>query len=94
MLGVRLLKGGVRKTTFYPLLLDALKVQVHIQGAAQAQEAIAATLHYQMAYRVQNHAYDLSLPGGTDALFLNIEEGQSASCTHIPRQISRAELIK
>ena len=39
-----------------PHLLDALKVQVQIIGANQVTDAIAATLHYQMLYRVQNHA--------------------------------------
>lgn len=67
---------------------------MHILGAAQAHEAITSTLHYQMVSRVQNHAYYLSLPGGKEALILNIEEGQSASCTHVPRRISRAELIR
>ena len=34
-----------------PHLLDALKVQVQIVGVDQVQDAVAATLHYQMCTR-------------------------------------------
>ena len=36
-------------------LCDALKVQVQITGASQVQDTFAATLHYQLAYRLQNY---------------------------------------
>ena len=36
-------------------LCDALKVQVQITGASQVQDTFAATLHYELAYRLQNH---------------------------------------
>ena len=49
-------------------LLDALKVQVQIIGVEQDPKSIGATLHYQMAYRLQDHALDLALPSSTDAL--------------------------
>ncbi|CDP22247.1 unnamed protein product [Coffea canephora] len=77
-----------------PHLLDALKVQVQIIGVDQVQDAIAATLHYQMAYRVQNHALDLTIPGGEDALLIQVDEKNSTSCTHIPRQISKPDLVQ
>ena len=77
-----------------PHLLDALKVQVQIIGADQMTDAIAATLHYQMVYRIQNHILDLTIPGGEDALFIRINEKNSVSCTHMPRQISKLELIQ
>ena len=35
-----------------PHLCDALKVQVQIIGASQVQDTFAATLHYQLAYRL------------------------------------------
>ncbi|KAL0011216.1 hypothetical protein SO802_006324 [Lithocarpus litseifolius] len=41
-----------------PHLCDALKVQVQITGASQVQDTFAATLHYQLAYRLQNHAFE------------------------------------
>ena len=45
-----------------PHLCDALKVQVQITGASQVQDTFAATLHYQLAYRLQNHAFDMAVP--------------------------------
>ena len=77
-----------------PHLLDALKVQVQIYGAEQIPDWIAATLHYQMTYRVQNHALDLTLPGGEEALLIRVDEQHSATCTHVPRHISRTDLIQ
>ncbi|KAH0729901.1 hypothetical protein KY289_001089 [Solanum tuberosum] len=56
-----------------PYLTEALKIHVQILGAPGARDAIQATLHYQLACRVQNHAMDLSLPGGQNALFQNID---------------------
>ncbi|KAI8530426.1 hypothetical protein RHMOL_Rhmol11G0057200 [Rhododendron molle] len=76
-------------------MLTDLKVQVQIGGASQISTTYAATLHYQMAYRLQNHAFDMSLPSSTDeALFLTINAPHQASCVHVPRQISRPELLK
>ncbi|KAK9000993.1 hypothetical protein V6N11_082787 [Hibiscus sabdariffa] len=40
-----------------PNLMDALKVQIHIVGAQQVESSIIATLHYQIVYRVQDHAF-------------------------------------
>ncbi|WMV33045.1 hypothetical protein MTR67_026430 [Solanum verrucosum] len=78
-----------------PYLTEALKIQVQILGAPQARDAIHATLHYQLAWRVQNHVMDLSLPGGQNALFLNVEgTNGTTQCTKIPRQICRDELVK
>ncbi|KAH0661623.1 hypothetical protein KY284_026554 [Solanum tuberosum] len=67
-------------------LTEALKIHVQILGAPQARDAIQATLHYQLAWRVQNHVMDLSLPGGQDALFLNVDAtNRTTQCTQIPR---------
>ncbi|CDP21204.1 unnamed protein product [Coffea canephora] len=77
-----------------PHLLEALKVQVQIIGAKQVSDAIAATLHYQMVYRVQNHAQDLAIPGGENALLIRVDEKNGTSCTHVPRQILKQELIQ
>ncbi|CAL9217700.1 unnamed protein product, partial [Arabidopsis halleri] len=59
-------------------------------------ETIQTTLNAEiMAYRVQNHAMDLSLPRDTeDALLIQLESQHSPSCIHIPRQIPREELVK
>lgn len=77
-----------------PHLLDALKVQVQIVGADQVQDSIAATLHCQMVYRVQNHALDLKVLGSEDALLIQVDEKNSTSCIHVPRQISKSDLIQ
>ncbi|XP_075109033.1 uncharacterized protein LOC142180838 [Nicotiana tabacum] len=78
-----------------PYLTEALKFQVKIQGAPQAKDSIQATLHHQMAWRVKNYAMDLFLPGGENALLLNIDATKgNTMCTQIPRQISRDEHVK
>ena len=74
-------------------LLDALNVQVQIIGADQVLDAIAVTLHYQLGYKMQNHALDLTIPGD-EALLIRVDEKNSAACTHAPRQISKSELIQ
>ncbi|KAH1120852.1 hypothetical protein J1N35_004012 [Gossypium stocksii] len=43
-----------------PNLLTALKVQIQIIGAPQIASSIIATLHSQIVYRVQDHAFNLS----------------------------------
>ncbi|KAK6786291.1 hypothetical protein RDI58_014816 [Solanum bulbocastanum] len=78
-----------------PYLTEVLKILVQILGAPQARDAIQATLHYQLAWRVQNHAMDLSLLGCQNALFLSVESTNGTTqCTQIPRQICRDELFK
>ncbi|KAG5251713.1 movement protein [Salix suchowensis] len=47
-----------------------------------------------MAYRVQNHAFDLVLPVTNDALLIIVDTNQRATCTHVPRQILKEELQK
>ena len=52
---------------------DTLKVQVQIIGASQVQDTFATTLHYQLAYRLQNHAFDMAVPDiaqSNDALLI------------------------
>ncbi|KAH0672759.1 hypothetical protein KY290_024988 [Solanum tuberosum] len=78
-----------------PYLMEALKIQVQILSAPQARDAIHATLHYQLAWRVQNYDRDLSLPGGQHSLFLDIDATNGTThCAQIPRQITKKELVK
>ncbi|KAL3643584.1 hypothetical protein CASFOL_014399 [Castilleja foliolosa] len=78
-----------------PQIYQNLQIQLQITGAPQIDNTYVATLHHQMAYRVQNHAMDLSLPRDTeDALLIQLESQHSPSCIHIPRQIPRNELIQ
>ena len=57
-------------------LLDALRVQLQIVGVDQDPQSLGATLHYQMAYRIQNHAIDLALPITTNALMISLDSHQ------------------
>ncbi|KAL4568290.1 hypothetical protein LXL04_023899 [Taraxacum kok-saghyz] len=50
-----------------------------------------------MAYRVQNHSLDIMVPGHAnsgDALFLDVDSNATPTCTYVPRQLSRDELLK
>ncbi|ESQ51076.1 hypothetical protein EUTSA_v10022984mg, partial [Eutrema salsugineum] len=62
-----------------PQIFQNMQIQLQITGASQVGNTYVATLHHQMAYRVQNHAMDLT---------------RISSCIHIPRQIPREELVK
>ena len=74
--------------------LDTLKVEVQIVGVEQDPKSIGSTLHYQMAYILQDHALDLAIPSTTEALMISIDSNQVATYTHISRQIPTEELIK
>ncbi|OWM74431.1 hypothetical protein CDL15_Pgr013335 [Punica granatum] len=47
-----------------------------------------------MAYRVQNHTLDLSLSGSEEALIILVDSMNAPPCIHVPRQISRVDLVK
>ena len=55
-----------------------------VTGVDQVLEIYQATLHYQMAYGVQNHAFDLGLPLTNDTLLITVDTNQRATCTHVP----------
>ncbi|GMN18939.1 hypothetical protein TIFTF001_046876 [Ficus carica] len=59
-----------------------------------APNSIFTTLHYQMVYRVQNHALDLALPGTTEALMITADSQNAPMCTQIPKQVPTEELKK
>ena len=78
-----------------PHLCDALKVQVQITGASQVQDTFATTLHYQLAYRLQNHAFDmavLDMAQSNDVLLIQVDPGMTPMCTFIPRQLNRDQM--
>ncbi|KAI9102936.1 hypothetical protein K1719_023375 [Acacia pycnantha] len=80
---------------FDETLLGRLKVQIQITGAEQDSQAIMATLHHQIIYRLQNHALDLSLPNSTtDALVAILNRADETSIIQIPRQIPKEELAQ
>ncbi|KAJ7012142.1 hypothetical protein NC653_002273 [Populus alba x Populus x berolinensis] len=67
-----------------PQLHHFLKVQLQITGAYQVLDTYQAIFHYQMAYQVQNHAFDLVLPVTNDALLITVDTNQRATYTHVP----------
>ncbi|KAG2329242.1 hypothetical protein Bca52824_000422 [Brassica carinata] len=78
-----------------PNLMKTLKVQLQLIGAPMQEKSIAATLHHQIVYRIQNHALDLVLPSSDEALYLEVTSASHApNSIKIPRQISREELIR
>ncbi|KAK8568402.1 hypothetical protein V6N12_006955 [Hibiscus sabdariffa] len=77
-----------------PNLMDALKVQIHIVGAQQVESSIIATLHYQIVYRVQDHAFRLGGCGSNYSLLITVNTQEQPHCVHIPRQIPKEELIQ
>ena len=77
-------------------LSTRLKVQIQITGSDQVPEAMSATLHHQIIYRLQNHSIDLPLTGcSSDSLLVvtNREE-DIPSIVQIPRRITREELTQ
>ncbi|CDY17519.1 BnaC03g65440D [Brassica napus] len=58
------------------------------------EKSVAATLHHQIVYRIQDHALDLVLPSSDEALYLEVTSAsQAPNSIQIPRQISREELL-
>ncbi|GJY64068.1 hypothetical protein Tco_0465528 [Tanacetum coccineum] len=79
-----------------PSLPTTLKAQIHIGGTPQVN-TFQATFHYQMAYRVQNHSLDILVPGQDNAgddLLIDVDSNATPTCTYVPRQLSRDELVK
>ena len=53
----------------------------------------ATTLHYQMAYRVQDHAIDNSIPHKKDIPFVKIDsQKNSTTSVHVPKAVTREEM--
>ena len=78
-----------------PHLCDALKVQVQITRASQVQDTFAVTLHYQLAYRLQNHAFDMAIPDmaqSNDALLIQVDPRMTPMCTFVPRQLNKDQM--
>ena len=74
----------------HPHFCDALKVQVQITGASQIQDTFATTLHYQLAYRLQNHAFGMVVPDM--ALLIQVDLGMTPMCTFVSKQLTRDQM--
>ncbi|KAE8719974.1 hypothetical protein F3Y22_tig00109923pilonHSYRG00045 [Hibiscus syriacus] len=66
-----------------PNLMDVLKVQIHIVGAPQIKSSIIATLHYQIVYRIQDHAFKFNGSGTGDSLLISVNTQEQPHCVHI-----------
>ena len=67
-----------------------------ITGASQVQDTYAATLHYQLVYRLQNHAFVMVVPEMAqtdDALLIQVESRLTPMCAFVPRQLIRDQMI-
>ena len=79
----------------YSHLYDALKVQAQITRASQVQDTFAATLHYHLAYRLQNHAFDMAVTNiaqSNDALLIQVDPRMTLMCTFVPRQLNKDQM--
>ena len=77
-----------------PHLCKALKIQVQITGASQVQDTFA-TLHCQLAYRLQNHAFDmavLDMAQSNDALLIQVDPRMTRMWTFVPRQLNKDQM--
>ncbi|KAK8291990.1 hypothetical protein V6Z12_D06G093400 [Gossypium hirsutum] len=77
-----------------PNLMDTLKVQIQIVGAEMVESAVTATLHYQIVYRVQDHAFKLANQGSDDSLLISVNTREEPHCIHVPKRIPKQELLK
>ncbi|KAI9196478.1 hypothetical protein LWI28_024308 [Acer negundo] len=68
-------------------LHNCLKVQLHILGISTLPKSYMATLHHRIAYRLQDHALDLLIPGHFgDTIFIKSEqEDEVPTITQIPK---------
>ena len=88
------LHAGSTLLTFYlnfnlslqdPNLPTTLKVQIQLQGAEQIISFKMATQHYQLLYRLQNHALDLPHTS-TEALMILANTESVPTIIQIPKQ--------
>ena len=78
-----------------PNLPDLLKLQIQMTGTEQVASAFSGTLHHQLVYRLQNHAFNLpqaSFSG--DPLLVIAEQEDVPTIVQIPKQMAREELRK
>ncbi|KAK2649953.1 hypothetical protein Ddye_017442 [Dipteronia dyeriana] len=99
------LHAGSISLTYYPNfniplrdlnLHNCLKVQLQIIGAPMMPNSYMTTLHHQIAYRLQDHALDLPIPGHSgDTIFIKAErEDEVPTIIQIPKQLPREKLTE
>ncbi|KAK3221320.1 hypothetical protein Dsin_008345 [Dipteronia sinensis] len=77
-------------------LHNCLKIQLQLMGITMLPDSYMATLHHQIAYRLQDHALDLPIPGHSgDTIFIKAErEDEVPTIIQIPKQLPRDQLIE
>ncbi|KAK2650262.1 hypothetical protein Ddye_017751 [Dipteronia dyeriana] len=99
------LHAGSISLTYYPNfniplrdlnLHNCLKIQLQIVGAPMMSNSYMATLHHQIAYRLQDHALDLTIHGHTgDTIFIKAErEDEVPTIIQIPKQLPREKITE
>ncbi|KAK3211489.1 hypothetical protein Dsin_016195 [Dipteronia sinensis] len=65
-------------------------------GIAMLPDSYMATLHHQIAYRLQDHALDLPIPGhSSDTIFIKTErEDEVPTIIQIPKQLPTDQLLE
>ncbi|KAK3182709.1 hypothetical protein Dsin_029995 [Dipteronia sinensis] len=99
------LHAGSISLTYYPNfniplrdanLHNCLKIQLQLMGIKMLPDSYMATLHHQIAYRLQDQALDLPIPGHSgDTIFIKAErEDEVLTILQIPRQLPRDQLLE
>lgn len=96
------LNAGTFYVTLFPNFTMSLRdkysanpFQVHMQivGAPMVPGLVQATLHSEMVYRVQDHAFDLPIHPYGDFPLIQVDSKYVTSITHIPNNISSEEFF-
>ncbi|OMO70106.1 hypothetical protein CCACVL1_19103 [Corchorus capsularis] len=96
------LNSGTIVATFYPnytmflqdkTMATAFQVQLQIVGASMDPGLVQATLHYQMAYKVQNHALGSALHSYGDIPLIQVDSQNKPTAIRIPINIPKEQLV-
>ncbi|MBA0567737.1 hypothetical protein Golob_005278, partial [Gossypium lobatum] len=74
--------------------LSSGMAMIKIVGAEMVESAITLTLHYQIVYRFQDHAFKLSNHNSEDSLLISVNTREEPHCVPVPKQIPKQELLK
>ncbi|MBA0867692.1 hypothetical protein Goshw_002944, partial [Gossypium schwendimanii] len=74
--------------------LSSGMAMIQIIGAEMVESAITLTLHYQIVYRFQDHAFKLSNHNSEDSLLISVNTREEPHCVPVPKQIPKQELLK
>ncbi|KAL4348169.1 hypothetical protein GQ457_17G020410 [Hibiscus cannabinus] len=96
------LNSGTAVFTVFPNFTLSLKdktwsttfvAQIQMIGAPMEPGLVQATLHSQMAYRLQDHVFGLGKASHADIPLVQVQPNKTTTTIHIPASISRQELV-